>query len=312
MTLEPVWAVITSYRPDSGLLSAIESIRHQVTGVIVVDDGSEPAATPVLEAARATGAMVLVSEINRGIGNALNRGISAAIDAGAAGIVTLDQDSRVPHGFVDALTSAHRRACSTGVTPGPVVPEYFSQVRQAYAHDSHGNLLARDVIQSGMLLDSETVKSLGPMDEDLFIDLVDIEFELRSLDARRPAVAAPGARLEHSLGQRFRRRGPRLPGVPRVMMLSSPFRYYYRARNRVLVDSRYLRTHTRRLIRHSLRDYAYFLIVLTLARPRRSMWRLLSAGFRDGVRGSGGKMPQPLERVAATIRWAADPLPRPR
>lgn len=309
MSLEPVWAVLTSYRPDSGLLDAVESVRDQVDGIVVVDDGSGLAAAPLLETARTIGATVIVSKSNLGIANALNRGISAAIDAGAAAVVTLDQDSRVPNGFVDALRSAHESACATGLTPGPIVPEYFAEVRQAYAHDARGNLLAKDIIQSGMLLDSATVASLGPMDEDLFIDLVDIEFELRSRDAGRPAVAAPDVRLEHSLGQRFRRRGPIMPGVPRVMMLSSPFRYYYRARNRVLVDARYQRTQGWRVVRHSLRDYAYFLIVLSLARPRSAMWRLLSAGIRDGIAGKGGKMPQSLERVAASIRWAADPLP---
>lgn len=309
MTLESVWAVFTSYRPDAGLLTAIMSVRAQVQGIVVVDDGSGPTATSVLDAVHADGAIVIRSPENAGIANALNVGIEAAIAAGADAVVAFDQDSHAQTGFVDALKAARARARATGISPGPVVPEFFDRVRQSYATDENGNLLARRVIQSGMLLDAETLRTVGLMDERLFIDLVDIEYELRSLTAGRPAVAAPGVRLDHALGRHYAVRGLRIPGIPRVMMLSTPFRYYYRARNRVMIDARYARRHPSRIVRDALQDYVYFAVVWSLARPRRAMWRLVSTGIRDGRRGHGGRMPTALETVAASIRWAADPLP---
>jgi rhamnosyltransferase len=301
-----VWAVVTTFEPDASLPAAIASIDDQVDGLIVVDDGSRGHAShEVLTQLERAGVRVLRGERNAGIAAALNRGIRIALDAGARAVVTFDQDSHAPAGFVASLLSARDGAAAEGLLVGPVVPQHFASVSQVRGRTAGGTLLARHVIQSGMMLDAETIRDVGGMLEPLFIDLVDTEYELRCLDHGRLAIAAPGASLEHTLGRRYRGRGA-LP-LP-VLTLSTPFRYFYRARNRVIIDRRYLRRRPTRILRDSALDAAHFLLACSLARPRRAMWRLLREGRRAGRRGQGGRIPDELRALASTVSWAADPV----
>lgn len=300
-----VWAVVTTFEPDASLPAAIASIDEQVDGLIVVDDASSAGASrQVLTQLEGAGVRVLRGERNAGIAAALNRGIRIALDAGARAVVTFDQDSHAPTGFVASLLSARDAAAAEGLRVGPVVPQRFASVSQVSGRTGGGTLLARHVIQSGMLLDAETIREVGGMLEPLFIDLVDTEYELRCLDHGRRAIAAPGASLEHTLGRRYRGRGLPLP----VLTLSTPFRYFYRARNRVIIDRRYLRRYPARILRDSVLDSAHFLLAWSLARPRRTMWRLLREGRRAGRRGQGGRIPDDLRALASAVSWAADPV----
>ena len=311
MNADRVWAVITSYRPDATLVDAVAALQHQVGAVIVVDDGSGDDAAPVLDAVATEGAHVIRLRENSGIADALNTGIRAALDAGADAVVTFDQDSLVSDGFVSALVEAHTAARLAGVPLGPVVPEYFANVRQVHDVAAGGTLIARHAIQSGMLMDRSLLIDVGLMRGDLFIDLVDTEFELRCACANRPTIAAPGLRLAHELGRQYERRMfgrvVRLPGVPPVVTLSTPFRYYYRVRNRLVVNRVFWRRQFRWVLRDSLLEVIHYANAWALARPRAGLWRIYRAAARDARRGRMGRMPADLVEIASTIRWAAPP-----
>lgn len=299
-------AVVTSFRPDDALIAAIEALKDQVDVVAVVDDGSGAAFASVLAGVQARGAQVIHLETNTGIGAALNAGIRSVLRDGANLVVTLDQDSVIPAGFVDALESAAISARAAGRADAPVVPEFFAEVRQAGKRAPDGTLLAHGVIQSGMLLSRELLDEVGLMREDLFIDLVDTEFELRCLAAGRPVVAASGLALAHKLGARYVRGGIAVPGIPVVMTLSAPFRYYYRARNRVIIGRAYRRLFPIRILRDAIVDRVYFAVVASLGRPRADIRRVLRAGRRAGRRGESGRMPDELRELALGISWNAN------
>ena len=311
MTFSAVWAVVTSFRPDGGLLDATAALTDQVAGVIVVDDGSGAGFDHVLDALVAQGVTVLRREENAGIAAALNAGIEDALARGCDAVVTFDQDSMVEPGFIAALVRAHGHAIDVGLRPGAVVPEYFAGVSQVHARTAEGTLLARHAIQSGMLLDRSVVEHVGLLREELFIDLVDTEFELRCHAAGLASVAAPGLVLAHSLGRQYERRlfGMRvsLPGIPPVVTLSTPFRYYYRVRNRVVVNREFGRRFFAWTCRDTVLEMLHFASALTLARPRRALWALYRAGVRDARRGRMGRMPRELQEMAATISWSARP-----
>ena len=302
--------VFSAFRPDLGLVETVVAARdgHEV---IVVDDGSGHGYDHVWSSIEQSGARVLRLPENVGIAAALNAGIRAVFDGGATGAVTLDQDSTIGAGFVRALERAGDDARRRGEAVGVVVPEFFAGVSQV-ARRRNGVLLARHSIQSGMLIPRETADTVGLLREDLFIDLVDTEFELRINARGLVAIAAPGLALGHSLGRRYERRllgrRVRLPGVPDGVTLSTPFRYYYRVRNRVVINRLFARSAPGWTLRDSLLETIHFANALLLARPRRSLWALYRAGWRDGRRSRMGVMPADLAAVAATIRWDAPAL----
>lgn len=303
--------VFSAFRPDFGLVETVDVAGREGHKVIVVDDGSGPGFEDVWSSIEESGAHVLRLSENAGIAAALNAGIRALFNGGATGAVTLDQDSTIGAGFVRALERAGDDARRRGEAVGVVVPEYFAGVSQV-ARRRKGVLLARHSIQSGMLIPRETADAVGLLREDLFIDLVDTEFELRINARGLSAIAAPGLALGHSLGRRYERRllgrRVRLPGVPDAVTLSTPFRYYYRVRNRVVINRLFARSAPGWTLRDSLLETIHFANALLLARPRRSLWALYRAGWRDGRRSRMGAMPADLVAVAATIRWDAPAL----
>jgi len=309
--LPAAWAVFSTFRPGPDAEAAVASVAEQVDGVIVVDDGSGSASDGVLGRLAAAGALVHRQGENSGIAAALNAGIVLAREQGADIVVTLDQDSLVPEGFVDALRTARDAASADGVQVGVVVPEHFAAVRQACG-DMGMYGPAANIIQSGMLLPLSVVDAIGPLRADFFIDLVDTEFELRLRREGYAVLAAPDLRLGHALGTQYRRellgRQVRLPAVPPEITLSTPFRYFYRVRNRIVLNREYLRAAPKQVIRDTLLDGIHFMNALWVARPRRALWRLYRAGINAAIRGRMGRMPEALQPIAGRITWNAPVL----
>ena len=313
MSMAAIWGVMSCFRPGDDVVRTAGSVYGQVDGLIVVDDGSGAVADGPLAALTVMGADVLRQERNSGIGTALNRGIDEAFRNGAAFVVTLDQDSMLPEGAVRLLHETHDRAAAA-LDVGAVVPEYFADVRQAREELAPGVSGTANVIQSGMLISRATWESLGGFREDFFIDLVDTEYELRLTRAGRPIIAAPGLRMGHRLGTALERRmfGRRfgIPGIlPDEVTVSTPFRYYYRRRNRIALNREYRGSFRARILRDTILDHLHFVNVLLLAQPRGSLRRLLREGRRAGRSGRMGRMPQELMDLAAGIAWTAPRVP---
>lgn len=307
--LQPVWAVLSTFRPGASATHAVASVIGQVDGVVVVDDGSGTEADEVLAGLSALGAIVVREAENVGIAAALNHGIRVAREHDAGQIVTFDQDSVVPDGFVATLRAAASEAEADGVRVGVVVPEHFADVRQAHGAATVNYTPAANVIQSGMLMPVVVIDAIGDLRADFFIDLVDTEYELRLRRAGYAVLAASGIRLGHSLGTQYLReffgRPVRVPGIPPEITLSTPFRYFYRVRNRIVLNREYFFAAPAQILRDTLLDSIHFVNVLWVARPRRSMWRVCRAAIAAAIRGRMGRMPAGLAPIAANISWNA-------
>lgn len=307
--MESVWAIISTFRPDDDLLSAFDSIAAQVSGVVVVDDASGPETAAILSALAARGAVVESFDENSGIAAALNRGYERALQNGASKIFSFDQDSHIDAGYVQSLLSAYDTAIERGHRVGLVVPEHFADVRQAHAELADGTLLAKNIIQSGMLVDAEVLRRIGPLRADFFIDLVDTEFELRTRAEGYLTIAAPGAALAHQLGRQYARllfgRPVSLPGLPPVTTFSTPFRYFYRVRNRIILNRLYLRAAPAQIVRDSVIDLLHFVNALLVARPRGAFARVLRAGVNAGLKTRMGRMPSAVADLASQVSWNA-------
>jgi rhamnosyltransferase len=290
-----VTAVVTAFRPDAGLLEVCASVAPQVDAVVVVDDGSGPAADGVLDACAALGATVLRHPGNRGIGAALNTGVSAALDAAGgapADVLTLDQDSAVPRGYVAALRAALGRARAAGLDVAMVGPGRATGVRAAGAGDgdADGVVRAREPIQSGLLLTAGALRALGPFDAGLFIDGVDTEYWLRARARGLAAVVAPDAELTHRLG---RRHEVRLGGRALLSVgHAAEFRYYYIARNRVELVRRFGRREPAWAAGAVLRDLRHLALTTVLVPGRAGRLRETLDGLRDGARRVRGPRPE--------------------
>lgn len=288
-----VAGVVTAYRPTAELVSNVESLLRQLTVVVVVDDGGGPGFDHIFAALTDVGAVVLRLEANSGIGVALNSGILRARSiSNPEYILTVDQDSFLPAGYVQALTDAAADARTAGIEPGMISPSAIHGNPVKRAGSRNGISLGKEPIQSGLMIPVATLDAIGGFWEELFIDLVDTEYYYRALGAGLPTVLAP-AEFDHSLGTmvdaRVFGRTIQVRGRPLTVRTAAPWRYYYIFRNRLLVSRRYASHNPLWVAGGVWTDVRHVLVVTLLAPGRFGRLGFALRGLSDGLRGRSGR-----------------------
>jgi rhamnosyltransferase len=305
-TAQRVVAVVAAFRPAHDLVDNVAALRAQVDQVVIVDDGSGSESDEVFSRLP-DGIVIVRSSENRGIAEVLNVGCEHARTAGADLVLTMDQDSALPNGFVESLLREHDRAVAAGRPVGIVAPASFDLFDDIQVRGRDGDfLLARNPIQSGSLFTMAALDDAGPFDSGLFIDLIDVEYVLRLEHRGWQVLAVEGLRLPHRLGTwtgiQFFGRPVRRHGRQLKTTISTPFRYYYRVRNRVIVARRYRGFRSAELRADVVSDLRHYAVMLASVHPAHRMVRIMLAGLLDGVRGRTGRMPAPVEETARRIR----------
>lgn len=291
-----VACVVTAFRPSPQLVGNVKALLAQARTVIVVDDGSGPGFESVFSDVAATGADLVTLTDNSGIGAALNAGVHRARKiSGITHVLTVDQDSVLPAGYVASLLEAEAAALAKGIVPGLVGPARIHGNPVMSGGTRHGIVLGKEPIQSGLLVSMAALDRLGDFRAELFIDLVDTEFYLRALDAGLPTILAD-AEFDHSLGTfveaRIFGRPIPLPGGALKVRIAATWRYYYIFRNRILVSRRYARRHPVWVAAGYWADLRHLAVVTALAPGRLARLTAVLAGLNDGLRGRTGKKPE--------------------
>ncbi|MGN8024969.1 glycosyltransferase [Microbacterium sp. 22242] len=297
-----VFAVIPTYHPSPELRDRVLALLSQVAGIVLVDDGT--ASTSTLGMDDKNIHIIELAE-NSGIAHALNVGISAAKAAGATHLLTLDQDSWVPDGYVKEALEALQVALAAGQNPAGAVPE--SAGGHAVLREPDGQPF--DPIQAGQILRTEVFDRLGPFAEELFIDAVDSEYGLRVRASGCSYVIVPNSDIGHELGTlvplRVFGRHLVVRGRPRHVLYHAPFRTYYIVRNSLLIRARYGKAF-RAWFRKRDRKLSSMLVGGILGAPdRRAQLLALRQGFVDGRGGVTGRISPALNaRLADASRRA--------
>lgn len=235
-----VLAVAVAYNPDTDLLSQVlQSVAAQVQGIVVVDNGSANAGK-VRDIASAAGGQVVQNEKNFGIATAQNQGVAVARAEGYSHILLLDQDTVLAPGVVADLLNnlmALEKEHGGVAAIGPAYYELNSQ-RRTRAYQANGFRLSRIsleerddpiesdfIIASGSLIPLSVLETVGGFKDDLFIDLVDVEWCFRARIAGYRSFLSPSATVDHRLGTGTTGLGSRRIAV------HAPIRNYYWVRN---------------------------------------------------------------------------------
>lgn len=239
-----VATIIVTYNPDVPKLERlIDRLASQVEKIIIIDNGS----TNDFNFSRLEEISEMIKlirlERNFGISVAQNIGINIAIKDGDINFVLLsDQDSEPVFDMVYQLLKTARNLIDTGRNVAAVGPCYIDtrqknpppflkvdglKLKRQYQPASETYVEVDYLIASGCLIPVKTLKEVGMMNEEMFIDYVDIEWGLRAKVKGFQSFGDYNARMEHNLGEApvvFR--GKSYP-------LHSPLRHYYMMRNAV-------------------------------------------------------------------------------
>ena len=235
-----VAAVIPVYRPEeSALLDLLDALTAGGTPVLVSDDASPCTFDHVLRAVANRGIPVVRHPRNAGIARGLNEGLAFARERGAAWLLTVDQDSTLPSGYLEALLAASPAESSLWGDPAAIRP---GVIGAGVIGDSSGDLgyptrseqgfsVTEEVFQTGSLWSVAALAEVGGFDERLGIDGVDSAVCLALRKAGYSVVVAESVRLVHTLGTNAR--SIRILGREVVSSGHSPERRESMVRNRL-------------------------------------------------------------------------------
>lgn len=302
-----IHAVVVAFLPEAQSFAALlGALSPQVAAIHVIDN------TPandcrvdklLVELALPNVQLVRLGE-NYGIAKALNVGIEAAQRAGATHVLLSDQDSLPSADMVVGLLSAMLELESQGRRVAAVGPSFmdhvsthayrFQVLRQGqwfYSNQEPTEAIPHvqtlSLITSGSLLRAETIRALGSMREDFFVDYVDVEWSHRALAHGYELFGTHYASMSHYMGDRTLRVWA---GSWRNLSEYSPMRLYYRVRNFVyMLRLGYVPLGWK--IRASWfwlgESYAHVIF----SRARLASFRMIVRGLWDGLRGRMGRYP---------------------
>jgi rhamnosyltransferase len=237
-------AVVVTYNPDGKQLSALlKALASQAVAIVVVDNGSKAEDVLWLKKEEAAGRLHLrLLGENLGVAAALNRGIEVARDLRSDYVALFDHDSLPAPDMIFSLVKAAEAKAAEGWKVGSLGPRYvdprqdnpppFIRIRglrlERRTCASPDDVVEVDyLISSGCLIPMSTLREVGPMREDLFIDYIDIEWGLRAKAKGFQSFGVCGAEMFHSLGEEpISFLGKKFPN-------HSPLRHYYHFRNAI-------------------------------------------------------------------------------
>lgn len=298
-TADKVCAIVVSFFPDVATLrKLVTAALPQVDALVIVDNAtSDDAFGKCCADLENDKTIILKQPVNIGLAAAFNRGIRWARERGFSHVLLLDQDSEPAQGMVETLLQAFSSPLAgsriAAIGPrfhdaredrfAPFVRFGFPVNRKIYDPGKEGLVACDFLISSGSLISLTALLDIGPMDESLFIDNIDLEWSFRATAKGYALIGVTATTMHHRLG----RSRQRLPFGLGDIMVHDPIRLYYIMRNRLLL---YRLPHTPALwIAQDLpRAAVKFLLFSTLIPPRMHNVRFMLAGLRDGLRGRRG------------------------
>lgn len=287
------FCIIVSFRPDVARLTELcSSLVAEGAAVVVVDNTETPSFDP---ARMPEGCTLIQLGYNSGIAHAQNVGVRAALEARAEIVLFFDQDSKVEAGFVASLVSALDPSVAEVVAPlcvdeatgMPLAAEdlgRFGWSKDVYRPEAKTRYPVDISISSGMAVTRRAVESVGPFDEDYFIDFVDSDWCLRCREKRVPIYVVPGVVMQHTIGSRHFNVGPL--GIS----VHGPRRCYYQIRNCFLL---FRKPHIPFLysLKQLLGTLASRAVLTLFVDGRLAYLKAYLSGIRDGFMGRTGAGP---------------------
>jgi rhamnosyltransferase len=205
--------VVVTYFPDRiRLKEGLVSLSSQVRNLILVSNNSDDFSDLNLQVIH-----VDLQE-NRGIGYAQNIGIQKAIQLGSRYVLTSDQDTVYPRGYVNSLLEVINDLHKAKKKIGAIGPVFRDENNQGKIHPMvkfgkftltkfflKENVFAvSHMISSGMLIPVESFQVVGLMREEFFMDWIDTEWCWRSTNLGYEVFQVPGIVVSHTLGNSSR------------------------------------------------------------------------------------------------------------
>lgn len=300
MNSPKIIAVVVTYHPQwSDLCALLKLTLPQVDQIIIIDNGSsEKAIKEISEFAKQHSIELHCLGQNYGIAAAQNKGMVLAKSYGAQYVLLFDQDSLPGPDLVSKLLEASISKEASGIKVAAVGPFYEDPRRLVPSRpfvSLHGlHLVLQNnqgpdaiipvsyLIASASLISIEAFDAVGPMQEELFIDCVDIDWGLRARQLGFQSFGVRDALLEHNLGEKIRFI------FGRSFCFHSPLRHYYQFRNGLWLYRQPYLSFSEKMGGYG-RLLKRFVVCALFFKPRKESLVMMFKGVAHGLAGRLGK-----------------------
>lgn len=265
--------VIITYNPNINNLNNVLSELNQVYHIVVSDNASQNIIDIKKLVDTFSNTELISSPSNAGIASAQNKAIRKVLNK-AHYVFFLDQDSYISIESLRKLEKDMEILEKSDKEIGSVsaVPE-IKNTNSKFEK-------TKEVISSGMLVPVSTLRKVGLMKDDFFIDMVDYEWCWRALKKGYSIYKDNQVIFNHQIGTEDRILGK----IP-----IAPFRLYYVYRNTFyLLKKDYLPKNYAFKLRYGLFKQFIFNVVFCPNKDRRI--RYILRGIKDGKSGKLGKI----------------------
>lgn len=281
-------SVTITYNPEIDLLvEQLNSLKDQVDLLIIVDNGSKNS-SHIDSIVKNYQAIFIKLDINKGLSYAQNIGISRAIDDGSQYVLLLDQDSVLQNNFVKNMFDVYVDS-GVGIL-GPVF--YDPDNMEIYKGTNYiGPFISSTqieritdvtyVIASGSFFSIDVFNKVGRMNEDLFVDYIDVDWSLRAKSIGLRVAMTNLSRMSHTIGD------SRINFLGRTISVHSPMRRYYLIRNSFFMLRMPYVPFGYKLRELSL-NVVRAAIAIFVSKDRVGAFKMITKGFKDGVNGTFG------------------------
>ena len=297
--MNQICASIVTYHPNWELLrDLLQKIKNQVTAIIIFDNTANTNLQQKLKQELNWPHLhCTVPDENMGIAGAHNHTIELAKQRGFDYVILFDQDSLPADNMIPVLMKTYEKLLASGHPVAAVGPRYvdirtgisppFYKLIKGRNHTFHCSaesdyFWVDCLINSGQLVKIDSYEKVGKLDEELFLDTVDLEWGMRALVKGLRCYGVCPAILYHRVGDTVKRR------LGRNFHIHSPLRNYYMFRNRIAMYKRRdvpLSWKLNDIWRFPIKIAVYALFFS----PRILYMRMIFLGIWDGICGRMGR-----------------------
>ncbi|MDC7711985.1 glycosyltransferase family 2 protein [Vogesella indigofera] len=296
-----IGAIIVLYHPKENLLSRLlNSLENQVNRIYIIDNTTINAINNYNTHFDSHKIFYKSLGKNHGIAKAQNEGINLALADGCEHVLLLDQDSYLSSDMVSELVNTEKKLKESGKKVAAIGPLFIdeknglaaSAIRHSFMHvkkisantNTTHPIEADYIISSGSLINATTLKEIGLMMEELFIDWVDIEWGLRAKNKGYSCFINPSTIMNHSIGDET------VSVAGKSINLHNTIRNYYIVRNATyLLRKKHMGWNWRST---TLLKIPQYIVFYSLHDPKklRSLY-VLTKAFLHGLIGKTGPIP---------------------
>ena len=226
--------LVILFHPAENTMSNILSYLDPVEKLFVIDNTESPLPEVKNYCDQFKKIIYLQDGENKGLSARLNQVSKMALAEGFDWLLTMDQDSS----FEKEDCNKYFHCFSTFDKKEEVSIFGINFLEKKNESNPCDTQIVHDIITSGSLVNLNLIASIGFFDENLFIDEVDFEYCLRSMQHGYLLIQFTNIFLKHNLGELSEHHSLRTRQLS-SRTLHSPQRLYYMTRNFLYVQSKY-------------------------------------------------------------------------